>query len=207
MKQKFLWLGALLFLSIQLNAAEPIRWGVVGGVNVSKPTASDYDERVGFHVGGKAEIKLSGKESGFYLSPALLFSLKGGEPMGYLEWGTLKKVDRVEHNYYLNLPVHIGYKHSFNRKVSLFGSVGPYAGMGLFGKFKQKSDGETEGSRNIYGSKGYLNRFDWGMSGQVGVEIIRKIQFSLGYELGLQNVAKSGSYKNRNFTVSVAYMF
>jgi hypothetical protein len=39
------------------------------------------------------------------------------------------------------------------------------------------------------------------------MEMIRKIQLSPGYELGLKNAAKTGGYKNRNFTVSCAYLF
>lgn len=36
--------------------------------------------------------------------------------------------------YYLNIPVHIGYKFSAGRNVSLFVNAGPYISIGLFGK-------------------------------------------------------------------------
>lgn len=211
MKNALLFIGIFLFLTIYAKASEPIRWGIVGGMNISKPAKTDYSEGYGFHVGGKVEFNLSDHQSRFFIYSAALLSLKGGEPTtraSYAEDNThVELFDYKEHNYYLNIPIHVGYKHTINKKIALFGSVGPYIGFGLFGKLKTDSNKQNIPSKNIYGSDGYLNRFDWGVGGLVGVEIVRKIQISLGYDLGLKNVAKTGDYKNRNFTVSCAYMF
>lgn len=209
--KKTLFIGILLFLAVQTKASEPIRWGVVGGMNISKPAKTNYSEGYGFHVGGKAELDLSAHPSRFFIYSAALLSLKGGEPASrasYAEdYQDMEMFDYKEHNYYLNIPVHIGYKHTINERFALFGSVGPYIGLGLFGKTKIKSNKQNSSSNNIYGSNGYLNRFDWGAGGVIGAEITRKIQISLGYDLGLKNVAKTGDYKNRSFAVSCAYMF
>ena len=39
--------------------------------------------------------------------------------------------------YYLNIPIHIGYKFPVGRNVSLFINAGPYFNIGLFGKAKE----------------------------------------------------------------------
>lgn len=211
MRKILLSIGVLLLLTMQLQASEPIRWGVIGGLNISKPAKTNYSERYGFHIGGKAEFNLSDHDSRFFIYSAALLSLKGGEPASRISYSedytNMEIFDYKEHNYYLDIPIHIGYTHTINKKIALFGSVGPYVGLGLFGKGKGKSNKHNSYSSNIYGNNGYLDRFDWGLSGQIGVEIIKKIQISAGYELGLKNVAKTGDYKNRNFTVSCAYMF
>ena len=38
--------------------------------------------------------------------------------------------------YYLEVPVRVGYKYAVNDDFSLFGSVGPYMAVGLFGKMQ-----------------------------------------------------------------------
>ncbi len=40
------------------------------------------------------------------------------------------------------MPVRVGYKYAVNDDFSLFGSVGPYMAVGLFGKAKLKVDGD-----------------------------------------------------------------
>ncbi|MEI3460308.1 MAG: outer membrane beta-barrel protein [Bacteroides cellulosilyticus] len=37
---------------------------------------------------------------------------------------------------YLNIPIHIGYKIKCSKSISLFANVGPYFGVGLWGKQK-----------------------------------------------------------------------
>ena len=205
MKKIALFITILVFSTSQLKASGPIRWWIIGGMNISKPTHTSYSEGYGFHLGGKIEYKLFNNESGFYISPAVLLSLKGGKPVPVSYPGD-KDVRTNEHNYYLDIPVYFGYKHSFNRKVALFGGVGPYMGVGLFGKYKRKADGVAN-SVNPFGNNGYLNRFDAGMGSQIGLEFVKRIQFTIGYELGLKNISKKYQYKNRNFMVSCGYMF
>jgi hypothetical protein len=207
MKKRLLLIAGVLFLFVQSHASEPVRWGVMGGMNVSKPSMSESGERIGFHAGAKAEFNLSKAYNGLYISSAVLFSLKGRE-REYFIYGGGKQKDK-ESNYFLDIPVHLGYRYAFNDNIALFGSFGPYVGIGLFGKNKIDPAMEHKGYKttNIYGSKGYLNRFDFGLGLRVGVDLSKKVQFSVGYDLGLKNMAKIREYKNRNYTVSCAYMF
>lgn len=115
--------------------------------------------------------------------------------------------------YYLNIPVHIGYKFSAGRNVSLFVNAGPYFNIGLFGKAKEtitpdKGTATTkETAGNVFSDK-MLNRFDWGLGFRAGTEIARRVQLSIGYDWGMKNVNKTGvDNKNRTFVASCAYMF
>jgi hypothetical protein len=163
--------------------------------------------KIGFHVGAKVEYSLSQTYNGLYIYSGALFSLKGGKKeYGYYPKGTGMK-DK-ESNYFLEVPVHLGYRHAFNKHLAIFGTLGPYMGVGLFGKYKVDSHIKSD-RMDVYGSEGYLNRFDFGLGAQVGIEISRKVQFALGYDRGLKDMikAKNGEYKNRNFKVSCAYIF
>ena len=72
--------------------------------------------------------------------------------------------------YYLDIPIHFGYRHSITRKVSVFAEAGPYFSIGLFGKHKIEqisatADGGSDPNivkedytENVFGSNG-LKRF------------------------------------------------
>ena len=115
--------------------------------------------------------------------------------------------------YYLNIPIHIGYKFPVGRNVSLFINAGPYFNIGLFGKAKETitPDKGTATTKEMVGnvfSDKMLNRFDWGLGFRAGTEIARHIQLSIGYDWGMKNINKSGvDNKNRTFVASCAYMF
>lgn len=64
--------------------------------------------------------------------------------------------------HYLNIPIHIGYMMPVSKKISLFMNVGPYWGVGLFGKYTMTSgDKDITIAENIF--KDYLKRFDCGI--------------------------------------------
>ena len=46
----------------------------------------------------------------------------------------LRQEDGKSNAYYLEVPVHFGYKHTVSDKFALFGEFGPYFACGLFGK-------------------------------------------------------------------------
>jgi hypothetical protein len=62
---------------------------------------------------------------------------------------------------------------------------------------------------NVFTEEDCMKRFDVGIGAKIGAEFAKHYQISLGYDHGLNNVFKDTdeSSKNRNFTVSVAYMF
>ncbi|MFV0326418.1 MAG: outer membrane beta-barrel protein, partial [Bacteroides xylanisolvens] len=133
--KKALLLFALVVISVvSIKAQDNLKWGVMAGMNVSKYTITGFDSRIGFHAGVKAELGLSQAPNGggAYMDFAALLTLKGAKVDG----GSLASI--TFNPYYLEVPVRVGYKYAVNDDFSLFGSVGPYIAVGLFGKAKAK---------------------------------------------------------------------
>lgn len=172
---------------------------VVAGINLSD--MSKFDSKIGFHVGARAELMLPSVFKGFYVNGAALFSLKGAEKNNNL-YGV--KID----SYYLELPIHAGYKYVIDNDLAFFGEFGPYFGLRLFGKSKTSSKIE---SVNIY--TGNVDRFDFGLGFRVGTEINKHFTASVGYDFGLVNVKADNnnirfpSAKNSNLYVTFGYKF
>ena len=202
--KKILVLFALTAIAmVSVNAQDNLKWGVMAGMNVSKYTFTGFDNRVGFHAGVKAELGISQEASGAYMDFAALLTLKGAK----IDGGSIATV-----------------KFTVNENFALFGSVGPYLAVGLFGKAKlsignaigdwadiegMESVGGLEGksvSEDIFGDDGF-KRFDFGLGLKAGVEFNKKYQVALSYDFGLIDVQKDLGMKNRNLMISFGYMF
>lgn len=218
MIKKLVLLAAGAACAVSINA-QSLRWGVEGGMNISRPLNSD-GARVGFNVGVKAEVGLMSTTGGWYLDGALKLSSKPARftdiygdvmPDGSVAYATFK-----EHNttYYLDIPIHVGYKFGVAKSVKLFAAVGPYFAAGLFGpaNVEMTGTGDVKDSNvkidNIFKDSDYnkgMKRFDAGLSVRVGAEFVKHIQLSLGYDLGF--VELQNTLYNQNISLSVGYMF
>ena len=202
-----------------VNAQENLRWGVTAGMNSSKYSNSFMNSRTGFHVGVKAEMALPQVAEGVYLEFGGLLTSKGSK----VNYGSL--VSLKLNPYYLEIPVHMGYKYVINENFAVFGNAGPYAAIGVFGKIKAKADlssaggnidwGEWgidpsdlkgEGSENIFG-KDKMKRFDLGLGLKTGVEFNQRYQVAISYDWGLLETIDNSDWKNRNLMISFSYMF
>lgn len=209
MKKILLFFALVAMSVVSINAQDNLKWGVMAGMNVSKYTITGFDSRIGFHAGVKAELGLSQEASGAYMDFAALLTLKGAK----IDGGSIASIKF--NPYYLEVPVHVGYKYAVNDDFALFGSVGPYIAVGLFGKAKAKVDGDlvdlgefggNSASEDIFGDDG-LKRFDFGLGLKAGVEFSKKYQVAISYDFGLVEVAKDLGMKNRNLMLSLGYMF
>ena len=178
---------AIAALSMGFTAqAEAPQWEIVAGMNVANLDASGASSRIGFHAGLRTTIGIPSVSNGFYANAAALLSLKGFKAAGI-----------TANPYYLDIPVHFGYKYAINETLALFGELGPYFGIGLFGK----TDGE-----DVFGDDGY-KRFDFGLGLRAGIEFNQKVPVSIGYDFGVLDVADGISAKNRNLMLSIGYKF
>lgn len=204
MKKSFVLLTLSLLVFTGINAQERTRFGLVGGLNISKLTNLLMDSRVGFHLGAKMEAPIPG-DNDLYVDIEALLSLKGAKVES--PGGAELKMNP----YYLEIPVHLGYKYEANENLSVFGSAGPYFAIGLFGKYDvdATSVGAGSDSGDFFGDDGF-KRFDIGLGLKGGIEIKKTVQISLGYDLGLFDTLGEEGYdsvQNRNFKVSLAYLF
>lgn len=195
---------------IYTNAQEPVRFGIVGGGNVSTISSEGGKSKLGYHAGLKTEISLTDH---FFIDGALLFTSKGFK-VDYLNWegfaeefeGDLTLKGSLVNNY-LELPVHAGAKIKIGDTNSFFISGGPYAAYSLHGKATIKGS-KHKISENIYKSGEGFRRFDFGVGLKAGFEFQKHVQLFASYNWGLTNIAKdTKNFKNRNFSISCAYMF
>lgn len=211
--KKLVFLSLLLF-SVSIGShAQNLKVGVTAGLNISSP--SDYDSKTGFNVGVKGEWGLPNVSKGLYLDFGVLLSSQGWESSGYYDTQKKQGMQWKGNPYFLNIPIHIGYKFSLGHNTALFAHVGPYIGIGLFGKNKLVTETEagkkttTTLADNVFSDK-QAERFDWGIGGKVGIEFAKHVQLAVGYDWGLKNLKTSSNpvdFKNKVFSVSCAYMF
>lgn len=202
--KKMFFICVLLLFAIIAKAQE-LRWGITGGLNLSSPT--NYTSQVGYNVGVKGEY-LFKEDKGFYIDWGVSLSQKGWKSECYFDQQAKTNTRWKTNAHYLNIPIHVGYKIPVGEKLSFFASVGPYFGVGLFGKYKAVSDlSETTLAKNVFND--YMNRFDWGVGARLGVECMKHFQLSVGYDWGLKKIRhdKLNDSKNRNFNASVTYLF
>ena len=181
--------------------AQETKFGVKGGLNVANLTGDedeDNSSKVGFHVGGFVEIKVSDK---FSVQPELLFSTQGTQAE-YSESGVSFKA-KINLSY-LNIPVMA--KYYVAEGFSL--EAGPQIGFLTSAKYKI----ESEGNDSEVDAKDDFESVDFGVNFGAGYDFTENLSVGLRYNLGLSNVYKTEAgddFKNSNnvFSVSLGYKF
>ncbi len=199
-----------LLLSVTASA-QKLRWGITGAMNLGDYSMKvddisiDPSSRVGFRAGVRMEMDAPFIYDGFYFDGELALSAKGAKLNTSSDDEVMKVISRP---YYLEIPIHIGYRYMFGQgKVGVFGSFGPYFGVGIFGTDKV-TVGDVTTKPDTFSSDG-LKRFDFGLGLRAGVAMFDHYRIYVGYDWGLINVAKPSGNRvnNRNFYVGAAYMF
>lgn len=162
---------------------------VVAGMNVSSLNGDGFSSRIGFHAGLRITVGAPRVTEGLYVNGAALLSLRGASAEGL-----------TFNPFYLDIPVHLGYKYAFSDDVAVFGECGPFVAIGLFGK--------TEGM-SVFNDANGLKRFEAGLGVRAGVELNRRYVISMGYDGGLTDVIKDSDVntKDHNFYISLGYKF
>lgn len=209
--KKFLPLFLVALVATATVSAQGLRYGITGAMNVAnyamevEGISFNPDSRIGFRAGFRMEMDAPFIYDGFYFDAEALLSAKGAKFDSSSGEDAASVVSRP---YYLEIPIHIGYRYMFGQgNVGIFGSFGPYFGVGLFGTNKVTVAG-VESKPDAFSSDG-LKRFDFGLGLRAGVAMFEHYRIYVGYDWGLIDVAKSGGNKinNRNFYVGASYMF
>lgn len=183
--KKILLLIAASIMSISNINAQNLSTEVVAGMNLSN--LGGIGSKVGFHAGARFELALPSLAKGVYTNAGLLLTSKGSKlDLEYYGKATLNA-------YFLEVPIHIGYKYTINDNFAIFGEGGPYVGFGLFGKYKTTDYGtpDYEGYSETVNTFDSIKRFDVGLGLRVGVEFKKKYSLSVSYDWGLMNSVKT----------------
>jgi opacity protein-like surface antigen len=201
---KKITLSIVAVLAFGFANAQEVKFGAKAGLNVSTFTGDvdDASSRVGFHVGGFAEIKLSDK---FSVQPELLYSAQG---VKYDTSGAGFSEENKINLAYLNIPVMA--KYYVAEKFSL--EAGPQIGFLLSAKndFSYSAFGESD-SGKVDIKDGYKS-IDFGVNFGAGYDFTENLSVGARYNLGLSNIAKNeegdnSKVKNSVFSLSVGYKF
>jgi hypothetical protein len=198
MKTKILLFALAVTVTVGAAAQTPITFGVRAGLNFDNQSGGgeSADSKVGFHVGGIADIPLTNLAASlpewFYLQPGLYLTTKGS-----------KVGEATISLYYLELPVLASAKFPLTGDINLRVHFGPSFGFAVSGKYKETEDGETE-SHDIFGEGSDASRFNFGLVFGAGVEY-SKFYAGLGYNLGLSSVSEKE--KNSTFGITLGYNF
>lgn len=200
-------------MTASAQQAKELRFGVEGGMNVSKITNQNSDWRLGFTVGGRLEYNFT---NSFYMNAGLLWSQKGSKfstsqsVAGYTVTGTYKSNPG-----YIEIPVDFGYRFNVGNGVSIFGQTGPYFAFGVAGKNKAEVTNNLDSKLNkssesdFFGDNG-ANAFDAGWGVRIGVEA-SGFQVHMGYEYGFSDLGSTANgedgHHNSNFNIGVSYFF
>lgn len=193
MKKAIRLVCVLILAAMVVPASAQLRFGVKGGVNISKvhfsKDAIDPSNVTGFHIGPMLEGSIPLIGVGF--ETALLYSQKG------LEYNDKSmKVD------YLDLPVHLKWKFGLPI-VKVYLATGPNF------SFRVGGDKLWDIPDNVSGqikAKSFGTGWDFG----VGAEVFNHLQVGLNYNLGLTNnfeIKNSESGKNRGWMITAAILF
>ncbi len=209
--KKTLSLSLIALLSVSILSAQEFRMGVTGAMNVSRYAVESAgisvttDSRIGFKAGFRVELDAPFITDGFYFDSELLLSSRGAKMSTIINEAD---VDLTSRPYYLEMPIHIGYRMPISSNFSVYASFGPYFALGIFGT-ERLSTNDISSKPDTF-SDDNLKRFDFGLGLKAGVAMFDHYRIYLGYDWGLVNIAQnSADYKvnNRNFYVGMAYMF
>ena len=198
MKKIYLLL-VMVFLGFGVQAQDN-GFGVRAGVNIASMT--NYNSKVGFHVGGMYRLQLL-SDTPLFFEPGLELQFKGGKLSQSGVSSTLNMA-------YVEVPVMIAYRFRINDTWAIQPAIGPFFSFGITGTIKQSSMGQTQ-SGDLFGSNGALKRGDVGLKIAVGA-LLKRIYFGIGYDLSFVNLPKNyttGNPKLRNgsFYFSAGYNF
>lgn len=176
--------------------AQEVKYGAKAGLNFANLTGDveDVSMKIGFNVGGFAEIKVSDK---FSVQPELLYSTQGAKSEESFEGETIESEWNLS---YLNIPIMA--KYYVSEKFSL--EAGPQIGFLLGSKVKVESI-EVDFKDNT-------ESIDFGLNIGSAYDFTENLFAGLRYNIGLSNVAKTESgddtkINNSVISLSLGYRF
>ena len=180
MKKVFALVVALA--AITMSAQAQIDFGVKGGLNLSKMSASkdalNSSNQLGFFVGPTAKFTLP--VVGLGIDVSALFDQRSSE----VELNGMKETIKQTS---LQIPANVRFAFGFGDKASIFIFGGPQIGFNLSGKAKDVFNDAAEWtfkSSNLSGNIG------------AGVMLMKHIQASLNYNFQL---GKTGEFEVENY--------
>lgn len=210
----------ILFVALIYNQTNAQTFVIKGGCNLTSILREDnnakyinnYKINTGFNFGLTASIPFN---EFFSFESGLLLTTKGSNDE--LEKTNGFKFNKKLDTYYLDIPLLLKVYPNLGDKLKLYGTVGPYIGVGLFGKTNTTvvflGNMETEVIEKVieWGNDQIqhdLKRLDIGLTFGTGIDI-DPFLVEISYDMGLSNISAyqddGRTLKNRVFKISIGY--
>lgn len=194
--------GALIF-SAQLSAQDtPVSVGFKAGTSLS-----NYRLK-GNMKGFNSNMSIGGSVGGFVRYDLRQnFALQSGIDVYYrtskLESTTDRTSNKIK-SFGVEVPIY-GIVQGELGSGKIFIGAGPYVGYGI----STKSNGVNLFKDNSNAIKSTMNRFDYGVGGIVGYDIVKNWQINASYQFGLADLhkGKDGTMKSHGASIGLAYKF
>ena len=160
--------------------AQFIKWGIKGGVNMTKIDFDNYkDKMAGFFIGPMAEVTIP--IVGLGVDASLLFSQKG-----------VKADNDATKQMGLDIPVNLKYTIGLGSTLGIFIAAGPDF------YFDFKDEGEFD-----------RKKAQVGVNVGAGVKLIQHLQIGVNYNIPIGDHFEWGDLKGKDKTwqISLAYLF
>ena len=193
MKKVLSTLALMACIMMALPAQAQLKFGLKGGLNISKVTfsASDInsDNRTGFFIGPMAEFTIP--VIGVGIDAAALYTQSGAK-VEYENESYDKNLKTIE------IPVNLKYNFGLGSMAGVYVAVGPQFGFNV-----------GSGHLGDYDIKDCNTTFNVG----AGVKLISHLQIGVNYNFSINKVAKyeeegkKYDMKKNTWQVSLAYLF
>ena len=196
-------LTAAAVFAFSFANAQDVKFGAKAGLNISSITGDnteDVSSKIGFQVGGFAEIKISDK---FAIQPELLYSAQGSKEKFSEEGFSYKATGKLG---YLNIPVMA--KYYVTEGFSL--EAGPQLGFLLSAELEETKTEFGESVTTSTDVKEFTNSIDFGFNLGAGYDVTENINLGVRYSIGLSNILKDSEdskQNNSNIAIAVGYKF
>lgn len=188
--------------------AQSVRFGIKGGLNVSKETdnavyskfgvESTSSFRPGVHIGGVMNVTIN---RSLDIETDIMYSMQGVNDFVYAGVSGTDKLRFHFTSHYITLPVAL----KFYPVDKIYLELGPQLGF-LLSKTLGMSV-EDDALNSTYGAW-KNNTFDIGLLGGIGYAVTDNVFVEVKYVHGFCDTFKSvDGYRNRNIQVSVGYLF
>ena len=195
MKKSFSILAVMLLVAAAAHAQLPIKFGVKGGLNITKvkfdKDIAKADNRTGFFIGPMAEFTVP--IVGIGADIAVLYDQKN-----------IEVNDTKEKLQFIDIPINLKYTLGLGDFAGIFFATGPQFSFNVGDK--KLFDAETYKMKS--------SNFSWNVG--AGVKLINHVQIGYNYNIGLGKTAEVNSpldpvkkikMKNNAHQISVAYIF
>ncbi|MBQ9583079.1 MAG: PorT family protein [Bacteroidales bacterium] len=177
-----------------------------GYVNSSRTMYSDSPAD-GFYAGFGYSAEIA---PGLYLNPGLYYEFLTASSSTNIGSG-LVTADSKTTEHYINVPLHLSFGIDLAPTFRLFVYGGPTANVGLASTTEEKGSivgisGNT--TVNNYENDN-ISRVDILVGGGAGIEVMKKLRLTVGYDLGLldHDATEDVTLKRNRLTAGAAFIF